>query len=97
MSKIGVTPQNYELEVPGFEGKIRLRRLTLGQLKAIRDEADDERKGLMLVAMSALTRNEDMAYSVDNLNEVLELPLSLIKAIADSVLNETKGNTKAGN
>ena len=97
MSKLGVTPQHYELEVPGFEGKIKLRRLTLGQLKAIRDEADDERKGLMLVAMSALTRNNELAYSLENLNEVLELPLSLIKAIADSVVEETKGKTRAGN
>jgi hypothetical protein len=97
MSKLGVTPQDYTIKVPGFEGDIRLRRLSLGQIKQLRDEKDEERKGLMVVAMSALNRSGDFAYSLDNLDEVLELPLSLIRAIAESVIDEAKGKIEAKN
>src|SRR5262249_23857659 len=97
MSKLGVTPQNYEIEVPGYEGKIRLRRLTLGELRSIRDETDDERKTLLIVASVALNRSNDLAYSKNSIEEVKELPLSLIKGIAEAALAEAKGTSKTGN
>jgi len=55
MSKLGVTPQNYTIEVPGYAGKINLRRISLKELTEVRKhEEDREKQCVMLVALAAL-------------------------------------------
>jgi hypothetical protein len=95
MSKIGVKAQNYEIEVPGYEGKILLRRLLAKEINFVKaGNEDDAAVGLAMAA--ALTPDGKPAYS--SAEEITEdLPLDLIIGIAKAVIKSSSGEHDAKN